>query len=275
MRIEDMIIVSDLDGTLVPASRIISQKNIDAILRFRELGGDFTVATGRSPRASRSVFETIQLETPVITNNGAVIYDPKESKPLWAKYLAPSFRDLIREAKENYPEVGIEVITATDEYCHIANNYRMKDNVTVRDIIDTSNLPLMEERDLPDDSCKVLFTIEPENFGTFTDYLNSKHYTDFEFVRSAADCLEMMAAGINKGYPFGELLKFYGKERAASIAVGDYYNDRELLEAAGIAVAPANAIGEIKERADLVVASCEADGIADLIDYLISHYEHR
>lgn len=275
MRIEDMIIVSDLDGTLVPGNRVISQKNIDAIHRFRMLGGDFTVATGRSPRAAKSVLQTIGVDTPVITNNGAVIYDPKAEKPLWAKLLAPSFRDLIHETKAAFPEVGIEVITSTDDYFHVADNYRMRDNVTIMDIVDTSMLPIVREEQLPENSCKVLFTIEPANFEQFTSYIQEKRYNDFEFVRSAADCLEMMACGISKGYPFTELLGFYKKERIASIAVGDYYNDVELLEAAGIAVAPANALEEIKERANLVVSACEDDGIADLIEYLIAHYDHK
>ena len=39
MKIQDMLVVSDLDGTLVPISGRISEENRSAIRRFRETGG--------------------------------------------------------------------------------------------------------------------------------------------------------------------------------------------------------------------------------------------
>lgn len=39
-------------------------------------------------------------------------------------------------------------------------------------------------------------------------------------------------------------------------AIGDYYNDTELLEAAGVSVVPENAPDDLKEQADLVVGHC-------------------
>ena len=45
----DYLLISDIDGTLVNTNKEVPQRNIDAIRRYQELGGRFTIATGRSP----------------------------------------------------------------------------------------------------------------------------------------------------------------------------------------------------------------------------------
>ena len=42
----DLLLVSDIDGTLTELSKV-PQKNLDAIARFQQLGGTFTLCTGR------------------------------------------------------------------------------------------------------------------------------------------------------------------------------------------------------------------------------------
>ena len=55
-------------------------------------------------------------------------------------------------------------------------------------------------------------------------------------------------------------------------AVGDYFNDEELLEAAGHAVVPANAPEELQRKAELVVCDCRSGALADLVEFLESKY---
>jgi hydroxymethylpyrimidine pyrophosphatase-like HAD family hydrolase len=56
---------------------------------------------------------------------------------------------------------------------------------------------------------------------------------------------------------------------SAVVAVGDNYNDREMLEVAGLGVAMANAEPEILAVADHVTGSNDEDGIATLVDELL------
>ena len=46
------MIISDLDGTLIPRGGVISQENRQAIEAFVAEGGRFAIATGRTPEAS-------------------------------------------------------------------------------------------------------------------------------------------------------------------------------------------------------------------------------
>ena len=49
----DILLVSDMDGTLINAPDPICARNLEAIHRFSQLGGHFSVATGRLIDISR------------------------------------------------------------------------------------------------------------------------------------------------------------------------------------------------------------------------------
>ena len=51
-RYENLLLVSDLDGTLIPRGGIISAENREAVQAFVDGGGRFAIATGRTPEAA-------------------------------------------------------------------------------------------------------------------------------------------------------------------------------------------------------------------------------
>lgn len=53
------------------------------------------------------------------------------------------------------------------------------------------------------------------------------------------------------------------------VAIGDYSNDRELLQNADVAIAPQNALPEVKALANYIVASNNEDAVADLIERIL------
>ena len=48
MDLSGILLVSDLDGTLIGENFVVPQRNLDAIARFQQEGGSFAIATGRS-----------------------------------------------------------------------------------------------------------------------------------------------------------------------------------------------------------------------------------
>ena len=58
-----------------------------------------------------------------------------------------------------------------------------------------------------------------------------------------------------------KLLTYLGKTREDAIAFGDGPNDLEMLSYAGIGVAMGNADDSVKEKADMVTARIDEDGI--------------
>ena len=269
MTISELLVVSDLDGTIVPISGKISRKNLEALDKFRALGGTFTVATGRSPVQAKDYLTQLGVEGAMIANNGAVIYDCAKNENIWVTNFESSYQDIVNEIKTQFPQIGIVAISSLDQYHVIVNSplvalFATMSNVLYETITDTV---------FPTDCCKVLFGVENADLKRLNTFLADQKYDEVQFVCSGEYCIEMMPKDISKGYTLEKLVEIYGKTLAHTVAIGDYNNDIEMLKKAGIGVAVANALDEVKEVASLVVKRCDEDGLADLIEYLIQNID--
>jgi len=61
----DVMIITDLDGTLLPENKILSEKDLEAIKKFRSDGGKFTIATGRTIQSADRYIKELEIDIPV------------------------------------------------------------------------------------------------------------------------------------------------------------------------------------------------------------------
>jgi hydroxymethylpyrimidine pyrophosphatase-like HAD family hydrolase len=79
-----------------------------------------------------------------------------------------------------------------------------------------------------------------------------------------------MPQNIDKAYSLEKLLKHLGLTREQMIACGDGFNDRSMIEYAGLGVAMCNAKDAVKEVADLITLTNDEDGVALVVeDYML------
>jgi Cof subfamily protein (haloacid dehalogenase superfamily) len=78
--------------------------------------------------------------------------------------------------------------------------------------------------------------------------------------------LEVMGAGVSKEYGIRRLCAILGIGLDDVMAIGDSENDIEMLQACGKGIAMGNALDEVKDAADDVTLSNEADGVAQAIE---------
>ena len=89
-------------------------------------------------------------------------------------------------------------------------------------------------------------------------------------VLSSPEVLELVPPGVDKGAGLAAAAKLLGIPREEVIAVGDGENDIPMLRWAGLGAAMGNAPDDVKAAADIVIPSCDEDGVAWLIDrYLL------
>lgn len=265
-KIKDLIIVSDMDGTIIPISGIVSERNLEAIERFRALGGAFAVATGRSPVSAKNYLELFKINNYVIANNGALIYNLKENRVEWGKALDSSYKAVVKLIHLIFPNVGIIAITLDDVY-HVAQTTKYVEKTMKKQPFKFVN---SDCENLPDGCSKVLFLVEPDEISAVSALANEK-CSEFEYIVSSEYCFEMMSKNITKGYPLERFVALFGKTLDNTVAVGDYYNDIDMIKKAFLGVAVGNALDDVKKAADMIVGSCEEDGLAELIDYLIDN----
>ena len=71
MDFKNVIIMSDLDGTLLDDKKEISPRDMESINEFCDKGGMFTIATGRGYSMARPVAQKLKLRIPAVIFNGS------------------------------------------------------------------------------------------------------------------------------------------------------------------------------------------------------------
>ena len=270
---ESYMIISDLDGTIIPHGGCVSEANKRAIESFLAGGGHFGIATGRTPEAAAGYLGGVAITAPSIFFNGSMLYDWQAGKVLVTKPLtqagAPDlWPRFAARCLERFPEACIEGYT--QEYCHIISNPRYDDprlphehyrycHSDLADLADVRKTPWLKFFVCADPADLRELEREAEVFGTAAC---SHHFY------SEANYHEFVAKGVSKGSMLEAIRKMPVFSQTKIIALGDYLNDRELLEAADIGIASGNAHDELKALADFT--GCRAED--DLIVWLLEHF---
>lgn len=271
---ESYMIISDLDGTIIPHGGVVSEANKRAIESFRAGGGHFGIATGRTPEAAAGYLGGVAITAPSVFFNGSMLYDWQHecvlvTKPLTAQGAPDLWPRFAALCLERFPKACIEVYTQED--CHIISNPRYDDprlphehyrycHSDLADLADVRKTPWLKFFVCADPADLRELEREAEVFGTAAC---SHHFY------SEANYHEFVAKGVSKGSMLEAIRKMPAFSQTKIIALGDYLNDRELLEAADIGIASGNAHDELKALADFT--GCRAED--DLIVWLLEHFD--
>lgn len=264
-KFSNTVLVTDLDGTLLPHNKILNEKDLNAIEYFRQNGGIFTIATGRIIQAAEQFFAALKPDAPVILNNGGLIYDIGKRKTLLEHCADDAARDYTIELMERFPEMGVEINLPDGIYVARMTEWEQLH-------LSITHLPYTEKslEEIPHSGwCKVLYSMGGGRVKELSDYTAKMGWDKTSFVISGDFLFECLPKGCTKGSALKELWDIEQWDTFTVAAAGDYNNDLEMLEFADIAIAPKNAQDIVKESADYVTkTSCQDGAIAEAIDYL-------
>ncbi len=266
--ISRIIVLSDMDGTLLNSKKQISDCDKAAIERFTSLGGKFTIATGRTIQAFEQYIRLLDLKVPVIMYNGAAIYDFSAGKTVFTHPLPDCAKKAAVEIMEMMPDIGGEVLKTDGTYVFSNTEYQQLHTKLCNIVPFYRNL-----QEIADGGwLKVLFALAPEDIPFLEILIKQKgFYREFDFVKSSEIFLEMLPKGVSKGSALKEYRNLPGMENMTFVAVGDFDNDIEMIRTADLGVCPANAEESVKAESDMVLSRTNDQGaIAELIDYIVN-----
>ncbi len=268
MLLTDMLVVSDVDGTLLQASYGVPKENIDAIERFVASGGRFTVCTGRSVNSVRRYTEWIPFSAPAVLCNGAIIYDYSKDKQLYGAQLDNRVYDIVREVVKIFPKVGTEF-----HDCNGIVSTRVNNEVTEHGLIERIPFVVADIREIENRVFnKALFTAPPELIDSIQKFVDQRKLKDplfaaFDYVKTGPVYFEIIPKGVNKGSGLRRLAEIVGVDIKNTVAIGDYYNDIDMFRAAGYTAAVADAPPEIRGMADITTQkTCLAGAVGELLE---------
>lgn len=97
----------------------------------------------------------------------------------------------------------------------------------------------------------------------------AKRLSDCDCIRfSDGFWYKFTKKNVTKENAIMRIAKVLGFSTDSIIAFGDDYADIGMLKLCGTGVAMGNAIGEVKEKADIVIGSNDEDGIAEFIEQI-------
>lgn len=273
---EIKMIVTDLDGTLLYDASTLTDRT-RKILEFADLTGVLVVvATGRSVcQLPEAVLDTKGIRY-IITSNGASVIDLRENKKIMRSMLdnktALQVLDIIRALDVPYRfEINVNDHIYSEKY-FLEHSEALSLDPTQKEFQDPHLIPIDDAREFLLDGEKevekfnIFFrTVEDRN--AMIDVL--KQYPFLAISYSLEKNIEVNDYRADKGSAIRFLIDSLKIKKENVVGFGDGTNDTPLLQAAGLAVATANAAEEVKKIADYVTLSNKEDGVAAVLEELI------
>jgi hypothetical protein len=266
------LLVLDIDGTIAGLSNDIRESVKQAILAAESRGVKVAIATGRMYRSALRFHRDIGSTLPLICYQGAWIQDPATQKRL--RHL-PLSKQTALQLLDSFEEPHLRSLLSIHFY--------IDDQLYVPEITEATRIyaersgiqPIALQdlrRDLPGEPTKVLALCE--NPGVLDGLLSSMRlrYTPAELylTRSVATFFEATHPLANKGDAVQYLAEeFLGLQAANVMAIGDNFNDVEMITYAGVGVAMGNAPEGVKATANWVAPDVEEDGVAAAIEQFV------
>ncbi len=267
--LKDILVVSDMDGTLLTDDKRILQSTLESIRLFTMLGGRFTVGTGRCVESVAGYEELCSLISPAIVNGGTVIYDFQKNMAMKNVALPKKIaRKLLEDVHRKFSNVG-SMVFATDFRCYHVDASAYGQTLLDHEKISVKMRPF---EDLPSDWNKALFAAEPEMLYEVEEYLRDKVFPGVYFVYTSPVYYEIMPQGVSKGSALKELCAMENVPIENTIVIGDYYNDLEMMREAGYSVAMGNAPPDVSLEANEVCRTNNEGGVGQFLYELVKRY---
>lgn len=262
------LLALDLDDTLLDARFKVPERSRAAVGMAREAGVRVTLATGRMFRSAVPYARELGVEDYLITYQGALVRHAVTGETLFHRPVP------LKEALEVIALVkpyGYPINVYLDDNLYVAEHtreseqYRIMSKIPVEAVGDLT--AFLEKR--CQDPTKVLVVSREEKLDRLAQVVRPVLGDRLHITKSKPHFLEFSHPLANKGDALASIAGHYGVGQDEIIAVGDSYNDVEMIDYAGLGVVVGNARPEIKERADYVCCSNEECGVAEVVEKFI------
>jgi Cof subfamily protein (haloacid dehalogenase superfamily) len=262
-KFEGFLLMSDMDGTLLAEDNKVPKRNIEGIYYFVKHGGLFSIATGRSHLSLAARVQSLYVNAPCVVLNGCAIYDYDNTCFFHEAYLTDHVREVVGMLYKKIPEAVPIIFVQSGMFCPV----NLKD---LDPCFDTATVPLRNANisDIKENWFKVVFIGEHETLKKVREYTQCMKIKDTESVFSGYNMFELLPTGVSKGAGFLKLANSLDIPLSRTAAIGDYYNDMEMLRYAGISATTAQAPDELKEEAKYTVCHCNYGSVGDFIELL-------
>jgi hypothetical protein len=266
------LLALDIDGTLLGSDRSISPRTRAALAAARGTGARLVLVTGRRHPSARRIADELGGDFPLVLHNGALIIENGaviRCRPLGRRTALLAVR------------VGREAGADPVLHCGLGGEGRIlaqgiaPSNTLLAYYLDKSHPDVTTvahfESALDTDPLQVMFGATIAEMDALLPILaaalgGSARIERTVYPRSGVGLLDILDPGVGKAEALGFLQERYGVPAAETLAIGDNWNDREMLERAGLGLVMGNADVGLHRLGLPVLPTNDEDGVAVAID---------
>ncbi len=246
----------DLDGTLLNSEHKISEYNKKILMELKKKGVKILIATGRIYTSLYKYKKELELDTPVICYNGAVLYNGGTDEKL---FELPLEEDVVRELVHLARERNIHLNLFQEEKWYV--EYTREELEIYKESSGLDYHILKFEEFESKNFTKLIYISDNEKLLEIEKIIEEKFGDRVYKAFSKPHFLEILHKDVSKGKGLEEALKIMKISPENVIAFGDGYNDYEMLNYAGIGVIMGNAPEKLKGKFKYIAKNNDESGV--------------
>lgn len=282
----------DLDGTLLNSYGEVTKDTKDALLKAKSQGVEIVLSSGRPISSTESLAKELGVDNYLISGNGAAVYDIKNQKLIWDRFLSKEqVLNIAKLCEENSFFYNVytedEVIANSLNYnvlfYHKENLKKIEEKRTHINVV--QNIAKYIEDSGKDKFLKITVCDESQFiFNSImkrlkaidgidvleTEYMSRKKIkSGTEDVNIQYYYTEVTNKNVNKWSAIEFLLNKMNINKEEVVAIGDNMNDIEMIQNAGLGIVMGNSNPKMKEIADEIVSDNNSEGVLEAFNKFI------
>ena len=274
------LVAIDIDGTLLDPHFQITPRNLAALQAAHQSGIQIMLATGRRHDYALPIARQLGIPVSLISSNGAVVrsttgetfYTDRLPAAIAHKLIC-HMDDFRGHAVLTFDRSGQDalVLERADEITSSVSRWVESNAAHISYVV-----PL--EESLTEDPIQAMFCGRVTRMAEAQQRLDQADFAaEFTVVRTQYDhrdlcILDVLNKNCSKGHALRHWAEHHGIPREKIMAIGDNYNDRDMLEFAGLPVIMGNASEELKQNGWSETASNADSGVAQALEKLANSY---
>ena len=271
------LLAIDIDGTLLNSKFQISERDLDALRNAHGSGVEVVLVTGRRHTFALPIAQQLGFEFWLISSNGAITRSL--SGETFHRDLLP--RETCRELCAQMQEFRGNTVVTFDKETKGALVLERMDELTasIQKWLE-KNMAFIEfvvplEKALTSDPVQSMFCGQISRMQQALEKLQSSPLSDritvlrTEYPLRDLCILDVLNRACSKGHALERWATYRGISRDEVMAIGDNFNDLEMLAFAGHPFIMENACAELKARGWPVTRSNDENGVAAAIERVL------
>ena len=266
------LLALDIDGTLLSSARVVSERTRRAVLAARARGVGLVLVTGRRHPSARRVAEDLGGGVPLVLHNGALIISDGEvlrCVPLAREAARTAIRlgrshgadPVVHCGRMGEGRLLVQGVSESNTLLAYYLERSHPDVSTVRDL----------EEDLPEEPIQVMFGGAIDEMDALRPVLaaglgDAARVEPTFYPSRRVGLLDVLDRGVDKAEALAFLQERWGLGPSDVLAIGDNWNDREMLKRAGLGLVMGNADAAMLALGLPVLPTNDEDGVAYAIE---------